>query len=94
VRDDAPKPKQYAMHIISGTSNVLDNFASKGVTFKKLWGTSRTPDGINISRKLGFKETPLPPDGKTLAFELEIETSNNPLLQDYKALIRNREKPT
>ncbi len=92
IRDDAPKPKQHAMHLISATSNEIDNFAKKGVTFKKLWATSRTEDGINISKKLGFKETPLPPDGKTIAFELDTETTDNILLKEYKEIVKKRNK--
>ena len=80
------------MHIITGSSKELASLAVKGVTFQKLWAMSGTPDGINISRKLGFRETPLPPDGKVLAFELDIETSDSPLLQEYKSVVRNRGK--
>jgi len=94
VRDDVPKPKQYAMHLISGTLNEIEDFARKGVTFKKLWATSRTTNGIDISRKLGFTEKPLPPNGETLVFELDTETSTNPHLAGYQTLIKERERNT
>lgn len=92
VRDGVPKPKQYAMHLISGTSRALDEFARQGIFMKKLFATSRTPDGIGISRRLGFKETPLPPKGETLAFELDTKTANSPLLDEYQKLIKEHTK--
>ncbi len=90
VRDGVPKPKQYAMHLISGTSRALDDFARQGIIIKKLFATSRTPDGIGISRRLGFKETPLPPNGETFAFELDAGTTKSPLLNEYQKIMKER----
>lgn len=90
VRDGVPKPKQYAVHLISGTCRVLDDFAREGVVIKKFFAMSRTSDGIGISRKLGFEETPLPPHGEALAFILDIEKASAPLLHTYQQIVKDR----
>jgi hypothetical protein len=92
IRDGVPTPKQYAMHLISGTSRALDDLARRGVTIKKLFATSRTPDGIGISRKLGFQEKPLTKNAGTFAFELNTETAKSPLLDEYQKIIQGRVK--
>jgi len=89
VRDGVPKPKQYAMHLISGTSRILDDVAREGITIKKFFAMSRTPDGIGICRKLGFEETPLPPLGGTIAFTLDTENAHIPLLYTYQQIVKS-----
>jgi len=91
VRDGVPKPKQYAMHLISGSIKVLEDFANEGVIIKNLFATSRTDDGISLSRKFGFKEIPLP-NTDLIAFILDLEHSDNPLLYEYQKIIKEHTK--
>lgn len=88
VRDDSPKPKQYAMHLMSGMSRILDEMGREGIVIKKLFGTSRTEDGIDLSRRLGFKESEIPSTEGTLAFELDIAMSDHPLLREYNRITK------
>lgn len=92
VRDEVPRPKQYAMHLISGTSRILDEFARGNVTIKNLFAISDTSDGIGISRKLGFEEKPLPPNGEMKAFVLNLETSKHPLILEYQKIVKGQRK--
>lgn len=88
VRDGVPKPKQYGMRLVLGMSDVMEDFAKREIKFKKLFGTSRTSDGIEMSRKIGFKESSLPSNEGTLFFELDTETNNHPLLEGYQKIIK------
>ena len=90
VRDGVPKPKQYAVHLISGTSRVLDDLAREGVVIKKFFAMSQTSDGIEISRKLGFEQTPLPSRDETLAFILDAEKADVPLLCTYQQIVKDQ----
>lgn len=90
VRDEVPKPKQYAMHLISGTSGVIDDFARKDVLIKNLFAISSTTDGIGLCRKLGFKEIALPPNGEMKVFLLNLATSTHPLAHEYQEIIKQQ----
>lgn len=92
VRDGVPKPKQYAMHLISGAARVLEDYAKQGILIKKLFATSNKTDGVGLARKLGFKEIPLPPNGEKLAFELDTNTSNSPLLREYQKIMKEAKR--
>jgi hypothetical protein len=93
VRDGVPKPKYYAMHLISGMMRILEDYAKQGTIVKKLFATSRTPDGIALSRKIGFKETPLPSELYPLfAFELDLETTTHPLARRYQEIVIRQHK--
>src|SRR5205823_8071016 len=86
VRSDIPKNRKYGQHLIEGGFNTLENLGRKGIIIEKLYAHSRTPDGINLCRKIGFEEMP-PVEGDTrIRFELEIEKSDYPLLREYKEI--------
>lgn len=89
VRQDLP-PKQarlHGRHLIAGGIEILEDLARKGSPVKKLYATSRSSDGIKLSRKLGFKETTYP-DDPIHRFELDLETSDSPLLKEYKKITK------
>ncbi len=94
VRDGVPKPKYYGMRLLCGASRMLDAFAERGCEIQYLFATSRTADGIDLSRKLGFAET-LVPNGEGLrAFVLNLETARHPLLREYQRILwEQKEKP-
>jgi predicted DNA-binding transcriptional regulator AlpA len=88
VRDGVPKPKQYAMYLISGTRRVIDEFARQGIIIKKLFATSNKAEGVELAHRLGFQETSLPSNSEKLAFELDLETSMSPLVRKYREIVK------
>jgi MerR HTH family regulatory protein len=83
----ATQARQHGRHLISGGVEVLENFARQGMQVKKLYATSRTTDGIRLSRKLGFKEIVFP-SNPLIRFELDVEQSDSPLLTEYKKIAK------
>jgi predicted DNA-binding transcriptional regulator AlpA len=77
-------------HLITGTMDVLEDFAKSGMPVKKLYATSATTEGIKLCRDLGFKEWRLGPDDETHRFELDLETTNSPFLKRYQQAIKRR----
>jgi predicted DNA-binding transcriptional regulator AlpA len=94
VRDEVPKPKQFGMRLLSGTIRALEEFAEQGTVVKNLFAISSTSDGIELCREFGFKEFPLPPDGRRLAFLLEVASSQSPYLHDYQQIVKKRHTKT
>lgn len=74
---------EYAYKLLRGTLDTLIGFARRGMPVRKLYGTSERGDGIRIARKIGMKEIKYPGD-PLFRYELDVETSNSPLLQPYK----------
>src|SRR5262249_5848761 len=89
VRPGLPSTQaRYAgRHLLTGAIEVLENLAREGICIKKLYATARTGDGIRLSRKLGFRETIYPGD-PLIRYELDLEKSGSPLLNEYKKLIK------
>jgi len=89
VRSDTPKNRKYGRHLIEGGFNVLEKLAEKDIIIEKAYVHSRTPDGINLCRKIGFKEAPPIGEDTRIRFELDLEKSDYPLLKKYQEIIRS-----
>lgn len=88
VRRGLNKGTKYGMRLVMGGIQVLEDFAKQGNIVKKLLATSSVPDGINLCKGLGFKEIPTAPGSTRHHFELDLETSDNPLLKEYQQIIK------
>lgn len=89
VRQGLPKSRIYGSRVITGIADVLEGFAKKGIIVKKLYGTSRTHDGIRLARELGFKQvTPDAEEDDLLRFELDLTTTREPLFQNYQQIVK------
>jgi hypothetical protein len=67
----------------------MEQFARKGVIIKRLYGMSRTGDGIRLARKLQFKQvTPPAEENDLLRFELDLETTTNPPFEEYQEIVK------
>lgn len=89
VRQGLPRSRHYGFRIISNFIEVLENFARKGVIIKKLYGTSRTRDGINLAKGMEFKEIkPAEEKDDLLRFELDLEITKNPLFKKYQQIVK------
>ncbi|HJT59067.1 MAG TPA: hypothetical protein VJ761_21350 [Ktedonobacteraceae bacterium] len=90
VRQGVKKSKLYGARVIAGTIQFLERLAHRRVFIKKAYGTSRTELGIKLSRGLGFRQ--IRPaheeDEGLLRFELDLETSDHPLLREYHNLAK------
>ncbi len=93
VRPGLPstQAKLNGRHLIIGGIEVLETLAREGMPVKKLYATARTGDGIKLSRKLGFQET-IYPDDPLIRYELDLERSDSPLLNEYKRLVKIHER--
>ena len=89
---DPTQRRVHGSHLITGAIDVLEEFARKGMSVKKLYATSRTTEGIKLCRDLGFQEMRLTPEEDTLRFELDLEASQSPFLRKYQQSIKRREK--
>ncbi len=83
VRQGLARSKYYGMKLILGGHEILEDFARKRVIAKKLYATSRTPDGVRLCRDLGFTERSVP-GSDVRRFELDLETSTSPFVKGYK----------
>ncbi len=89
VRQGLNRSKTYGARVISGGVEVLEHFARRGVIVKKLYATSRTQDGIRISKGIGFKQVTPPQEEDDLCrFELDLETTKSPLFQKYQRIVK------
>jgi hypothetical protein len=89
VRQDLKRSKGYASRLISGGFEVLENFARKGIIVKRLYATSRTRDGIRLTKGLGFKQViPTSEEDDLLRFEWDLEKSTSPLLASYHRIVK------
>lgn len=93
VKQKLPKSKLYGFRLISGGIGILEDFVRRGIIVKKLYATSRTPDGIRICKGLDFKQTtPENEEDDLLRFELDLLTTPNPLFKEYQRLVKLAEK--
>lgn len=86
VRQGLARSKYYGMKLISGGYEVLKDFARKGVIVKKLYATSRTPDGVRLSKGLGFGEKIIP-GSDVRRYILDLETNDSPFVQEYREIV-------
>ncbi len=89
MRQDLKKSRLYGARLISEGIGVMEQFARRGAVIKRLYATTRTRDGIKLSRDMGFKQvTPVAEEDDLLRFELDLETSTNPLFQKYQSIAK------
>lgn len=95
VRQGLKKSRAYGATTITGGIEVLENFARRGVIIKRLYATSRTRDGIKLCRDMGFRQvTPVAEEDDLLRFELDLETTQNPLFRKYQRLAKRASEVT
>jgi hypothetical protein len=89
VKQGMKKSKLYGSRILSGGIEAMEALAKKGIIIKNLYATSRTQDGIRLCKGMGFKQV-IPPqeEDNLLHFELDLETTTNPLFKDYQRFAR------
>lgn len=89
VKQKLPKTKLYGARVIHGAVEVMEQFAKKGIIIKRLYGTSKTRDGIKLAKDLHFKQaTSKSEQDDLLRFELDIETTESLLFRDLQRLIK------
>jgi predicted DNA-binding transcriptional regulator AlpA len=89
VRQGLPRSRVYGSRVISGAVEVMEQFARRDIIIKKLYGTSRTQDGIRIAKGMGFKQvTPLAEEDDLCRFVLDLETAKSPLFQKYQRIVK------
>ena len=95
VRQDLKKSRLYGARLISEGIGVMEQFARRGIVIKRLYATSRTRDGIKLSKDLCFKQvTPVAEEDDLLRFELDLETCSNPLFQKYQSIAKRTSAAT
>ncbi|MGI9061484.1 MAG: MerR family transcriptional regulator [Ktedonobacteraceae bacterium] len=87
VRQGLARSRYYGMKLISGGYDVLKDFARKGVIARKLYATSRTPDGVRLCRDIGFTEKSVS-GSEVRRFELDLATSSSPFVLEYQEIAR------
>jgi hypothetical protein len=92
VRSDIPINKKYGRHLIEGGFDVLEKLAKRGIIIEKAYAHSRTPNAINICRRMGFDETPPVEGDNKIRFEMELKKSTYPLLREYQKIVEKYER--
>ncbi len=92
ARQGLPRSKSYGMKLISGGYEVLKELAKQGIIVKRIYATSRTPDGVKLCKDLGFQEEPTNDTSAVKRFWLDLEATKLPLLQEYQGIIGKRAK--
>jgi hypothetical protein len=88
AKQDVKKSTIYGARLISGTIEVLEHLARRGIIITNLYATSRTRDGIRLCKGLGFKQIiPANEEDNLLRFKLDLRTTTNPLLKRYKKIV-------
>jgi len=87
------KSQFYASRAITGGVEVLEQLAKRGIIVKRLYATSRVQEGIRLCEGMGFKQI-IPPheEDNLLRFELDLETTDNPLFKDYQRLSKTNKQ--
>ncbi len=87
VKAKVDRPKEYGMRLLSGILNTMREYAKKGITITKIYAVSDTPNGVKLSRNLGFEEEP-PALGSTFnQYVLNLETSESSFAKEYRELL-------
>ncbi len=88
IRPDlgATQRRYHGRRLIRGLIEVVEYLATRDMPVKKLYATSRTDDGITLIRNTGFKEIAFP-DDPLLRFELDLETSEAPIIRKCRERI-------
>ena len=73
----------YGSRLLSGLIKTLTEMGRNGIEITKIYATSDTTDGIRILKKAGFQVVHESRKGR-LSFELDIESSNEKILTEYK----------
>ena len=82
--------RSYSFKLLRDTISLLEDFAEQDMPIRKIYATSERTDGIRLARKLGMQETKY--EGDTIIrLELDLETSENPLLKDYRELVKQKD---
>lgn len=87
VRQGLPRSRTYGMKLILGGYEVLKALAREGSIIKKMYATSRTPDGIRLCRDVGFQEQEGNETSAVKRFCLDLETTTSPLFQEYRKIV-------
>ena len=91
VKPGIYKPETYGVRLISGMLNKIKELAENGVNITKLYAKSETPDGIRLSRHLGFEDVTPSPNKMPRQFVLDLETSDSPYAQEYREVFKHRQ---
>lgn len=94
------KHRHYTQRLLLGISNALAELGGRGIVIRKIYATSMTETGIALSLHAGMKtikrlKAPNRKEQKLprYAFELDVATSDLPLLQPYKEALATYTKP-
>jgi hypothetical protein len=77
----------YSARLLYSISKVFQSLGQRGVVIRRIYGRSRTPEGIKIMQDMGFEELDFSPvHGKHL-FVLDVLTSEKQFLSPYKVAL-------
>ncbi len=89
AKQNIKKSKIYGARLIAGIIEFAEILARRGIIIKRLYGTSRTQDGIRTARGLDFKQiTPITDEDHLFRFVLDLQETINPLFREYQHLAK------
>ena len=92
IRAGIYKQEKYGMRLLLGLIDTLKDMGKKGILIKKLYAVSDTPDGIKLSRDLGFEEYPPAPGSTFKQYILDTETAQTPFVKEYRQALEEYKK--
>jgi hypothetical protein len=88
VRAGVYKPEKYGMRLLIGMLGKMNEYARQGIFIKRMYGVSDTPDGVKLSRDLGFKEEPPTPGSTFNRYVLDLEESDSFFAKEYRQNVK------
>ncbi|HEU5376120.1 MAG TPA: MerR family transcriptional regulator [Ktedonobacteraceae bacterium] len=86
----------HAQRLLSELAHVITQLGKRGTNIRAIYALATSPQGNQLARKLGFRamtELDNPTEGY-MPYELIVDKSDSPLINEYKAELQHHEKQT
>ncbi|HVB61784.1 MAG TPA: hypothetical protein VNE61_11365 [Ktedonobacteraceae bacterium] len=87
VKPGVFRQETYGIYLISGMLKKIQELAERGINIAKLYAKSETPDGIRMSKHMGFEDITPSPNQMPRQFVLDLETSESPYAESYREIL-------
>ncbi len=93
---DKEKAVHHAQRLLAELAHTIAQLGERGINFRAVYALATSPKGNQLARKLGFRamvELDNPTEGY-MPYELIVNESNSPLINEYKTELQHHQKQT
>lgn len=87
VKPGVFRQEAYGIYLISGMLKKIQELAGRGITIARLYAKSETPDGIRMSKRIGFEDITPSPNQMPRQFILDLEISDSTYAKKYREIL-------